>query len=190
MNRILLYPSMAMLSISVSWGQSWEKPIIERFNHEHDTTRSVVDYYQPEISKCIGSLAPDFALWDCHAQDSCHLSQFKGKTLVLTFWTTTCRGCRLENPELNRIWDSLHTKDVEVLNISWEPASTIEKFLYQNPIHGRVGIVTPDDLGRPFTLAAHPLSFIVDRNGILRDNWFGNLTYDTILPRLMPILTE
>jgi cytochrome c biogenesis protein CcmG/thiol:disulfide interchange protein DsbE len=190
MKRILLLSSVAVLATSVSLGQSWLNSFVEKYNHAHDTTRSVVDYLQPEISKSIGSQAPDFAFWDCHAQDSCHLSQFRGKTLVLTFWTTTCRGCRLEIPDLNRLCDSLHGRLFEALWIGWQDSSTIGKFLRKNPIHGTVGIVPPDRLGRPFTFAVHPLSFIIDRNGTLRDNWFGNLTYETILPRLEPILTE
>jgi thiol-disulfide isomerase/thioredoxin len=190
MKRITVVWAMCFSLCSVAWGQAWTNAVVERVNKEHDTTKSFLDYLQPEINKCMGSKAPDFAFWDCGSQIPCQLSQFAGKTVVLTFWSTTCRGCRDEIPELNRLRDSRHGKNVAILWIGWQDLSTIGKFLRQNPLFGRVGIVTPDSLGRPFTFAAHPLSFIIDCNGTLRDNWLGPLKYEAILSRLTPIMTD
>src|SRR5688500_1699110 len=43
--------------------------------------------------------APDFALPDADGKQV-RLSQFRGKTVVLNFWTTTCQPCLEEMPSL------------------------------------------------------------------------------------------
>src|SRR6185369_6976877 len=63
-------------------------------------------------------LAPDFELPEANG-GRVRLSNLRGKTVVLNFWTTTCQPCLEEMPSLADLAKILKTRpDVEVLTIS------------------------------------------------------------------------
>ena len=59
--------------------------------------------------------APEFALLDRDGQVA-HLSDFRGKLVVLNFWASWCMPCRLEIPSFSRF--ARANPDVEVIGIS------------------------------------------------------------------------
>ena len=62
--------------------------------------------------------APDFELPDL-AGKRVRLSQFRGKTVILNFWTKTCRPCLEEMPSLVDLQELLKAEsDVVLLTIS------------------------------------------------------------------------
>ena len=48
--------------------------------------------------------APDFTLQDTEGR-SHRLSDYRGKTVIINFWTTWCPPCREEIPSMNRAWN-------------------------------------------------------------------------------------
>jgi thiol-disulfide isomerase/thioredoxin len=81
--------------------------------------------------------APDFALTSSKGSNV-HLSQYRGKTVVLNFWTTTCQPCLEEMPSLAELAEILKKrKDVEVVTISTdaikETADSALKTLLHKP---------------------------------------------------------
>jgi peroxiredoxin len=45
------------------------------------------------------------------------LSSYKGKVVVLNLWGAWCPPCRVEAPQLQKVWKSYEDKDVQVLGI-------------------------------------------------------------------------
>lgn len=65
----------------------------------------------------IGSVAPDFMQTDTSGKQV-RLSSFRGKYLLLDFWASWCRPCRLENPNVVRVYDKYKNKNFMVVGIS------------------------------------------------------------------------
>ena len=63
-----------------------------------------------------GASAADFALQDLEGQ-TVRLSTFRGKAVVLNFWTTWCTACVTEIPDLSEL-QKRHTNQLVVLGIS------------------------------------------------------------------------
>src|SRR5258706_6723103 len=62
------------------------------------------------------SVAPDFTLTTFDS-GTVHLSDLKGKVVVLNFWATWCGPCRSEAPELQAIWQKYKDRGVVMVGI-------------------------------------------------------------------------
>jgi cytochrome c biogenesis protein CcmG/thiol:disulfide interchange protein DsbE len=65
--------------------------------------------------------APDFTL-NTFDGNAVHLSDLKGKIVVLNFWATWCGPCRAEAPELQALWQKY--KDRGVIFVGIDQADT------------------------------------------------------------------
>lgn len=65
----------------------------------------------------IGSKAPNFTAKSPEGKDI-SLSDIKGKITIVDFWAAWCRPCRLENPNLVRIYNKYHDKGLEIIGVS------------------------------------------------------------------------
>ncbi|HEX2616667.1 MAG TPA: TlpA disulfide reductase family protein [Flavobacteriales bacterium] len=65
----------------------------------------------------VGSPAPDF---DQTTPDgrSMHLSDLKGKVVLVDFWASWCRPCRMEMPNVKKVYAQYHSKGFEILGVS------------------------------------------------------------------------
>ena len=65
----------------------------------------------------VGSEAPDFTLPDTNGV-MVSLKDFRGKVLVVDFWASWCRPCRMENPNMVKLYRAFHDKGFEILGVS------------------------------------------------------------------------
>ena len=114
----------------------------------------------------IGNAAPDFTLQTTDGQ-SITLSKFRGKTVLLNFWVSSCPACVTEMPYFQAVFDEQTNEELVILAINCgETSQTV-----QNIVDGlKLTLPIPlDPDGKVCTDYKHgaPTTFIIDGNGII-----------------------
>lgn len=65
----------------------------------------------------VGDVAPDFTLPD-QTGKTVSLSSFRGKYLLVDFWASWCRPCRMENPNVVQAYQQFKDKNFAILGVS------------------------------------------------------------------------
>ncbi len=122
--------------------------------------------------------APDFKLKDIKGHDV-SLDMYKGKVVVLNFWTKTCGPCMEEMPEIADLARILKPKeDVAVITISTDDTAqdasdTLKAVLKEEPPF--VVLIDPDakNVTGKWGTTLYPETWIIDKNGVLRARFDG-----------------
>lgn len=112
------------------------------------------------------------------------LSSYNGKVLLVNLWATWCGPCRLETPELVKLYKEFRPQGVEVVGLSTEnpdaSAEKVREFVQNFDVDYRIGWATPEVAitlmqGRD----AIPQSFVISRSGRIVRRFVGFNPLDT-----------
>ena len=139
------------------------------------------------------SLAPDFTLRDLDGE-RVTLSKLRGKVVLLNFWATWCPPCRMEIPDLSRIYTDYKDKGVVVLGVSWDDLSNeqikafVKNYKVAYPIfHGTQSELS--QIGKAYAWQGYlPTTYLIDRKGYLRDVYVGARNAQFFLKGIEPLL--
>lgn len=122
----------------------------------------------------VGAIAPTLSATLIDGQ-TFQLEQHKGHVVLVTFWATWCPPCVHEMPELERLYQTYHEQGLDILGVSMDEASDIAKVReYAKSVHFPVALVSQAQAVGYGRIWGVPLLFVVDRNGVLReDGWPG-----------------
>jgi len=120
----------------------------------------------------VGSEAPDFEL-PTLAGDELSLRSLRGQVVLVDFWATWCGPCRQEMPALQRLYEELAGRGVEIvaINVDARPQTV-------PPYVRREGLTFPIVLGgvaeqARYRVSGLPTLFVVDQSGVIRYRHIG-----------------
>lgn len=134
-------------------------------------------YRQGEAS-IAGKPAQDFAL--TLAGKSEHLSDLKGKIVVLNFWATWCPPCVEETPALNRLQKYIDSRGGMVLGVSVdEDGAAYEKFLKDQSVVFPTYRDATKKSAADYGTSMYPETYIIDRHGKIARKFVGAQQWDS-----------
>jgi len=151
----------------------FHKEIITALNEKYPDHPLVAERFKVEKSPAnatsIGAMAPDLAFENPDGKIM-KLSNLKGKVVLLDFWAAWCRPCRMENPNVVRVYNKYNDKGFEVFSVSLDR----DKASWIKAIHDD-GLIWPNhvsDLGywqseaaKIYGVSAIPTTFLIDKEG-------------------------
>lgn len=114
-------------------------------------------------------LAPDFTLNDQQGEPW-RLSDHRGKTVVMNFWTMTCKPCLEEMPSLEQLaLVAKERKDIEVVTVSTDKGWSEVEGLFKPGSQLKV-LFDPDKavVRGKFGTRLYPETWIIDPDGVIR----------------------
>jgi len=129
----------------------------------------------------LGEPAPNFQLRDLNGH-LIMLSDLRGKVVLLNFWATWCGPCRVEMPAMEQLYRMFQRKDFEILAVSTDAqgAAITRPFQQENRLTFPI-LHDPDyRVGLTYGARSLPMTFLIDRLGIIRHQVFGARDWEAI----------
>jgi cytochrome c biogenesis protein CcmG, thiol:disulfide interchange protein DsbE len=110
--------------------------------------------------------AADFTLKDVLQGQDYTLSQFRGKVVLVNFFTFFCGPCRDEMPDLNRIYHEYQGQGFQTLGIALSSDPTQIRFLVKQLGLDYPVLIGNDQVSNAYgSVAVVPTTFIIDKSG-------------------------
>jgi peroxiredoxin len=134
-------------------------------------------YRQGEASVA-GKTADDFSL-DISGKPG-HLSDLRGKVIVLNFWATWCLSCIEETPALDRLERHIASRGGMVLGVSVdEDADAYYRFLQDHGITFSTYRDPSRKIASDYGTSFFPETYVIDRRGRIAREFIGPQSWDS-----------
>ena len=119
-------------------------------------------------------LAPDFAVPDL-AGRAVRLSALRGQVVMVNLWTTWCPPCREEMPSMQRLYERLRGRGLELLAVSQDEDGqrVVEPFVRELKLSFPVLIDPDHQVGDRYGVWGYPETFVIDRTGHVVERVIG-----------------
>ena len=116
-------------------------------------------------SPLVGKPAPPFTLKGVKGS-TVSLASYKGKVVLLDFWATWCRPCRIEMPRVEALYKEFKARGLVVFGIDYaEAPATVKDFLTRNPYTIPILLDPEGEVGRLYQADAIPTLVVIGRDG-------------------------
>ena len=108
------------------------------------------------------------------AVDDLDLADYEGRVVVIDFWASWCVPCRRSFPWLNAMQSKYADDGLVIIgvNVDRERADA-DKFLERYPATFEIIYDNEADLAKRFGVQAMPSSYVIGRDGAIRDRHLG-----------------
>ena len=127
----------------------------------------------------------DAELTDSHHRPI-HLSDYRGKWLVINYWATWCQPCLTELPELNQLYlnhELNHGKQVSVLAVNFDGLSHDEINQFAHRLQLKLPLLSRFPIGQygVENIPTLPVTFLISPQGKLSKTLYGQQTQASLL---------
>ena len=124
----------------------------------------LIDKNEEAIS--VGDQAPETELTQLGGDDPASLEEYRGEWVLVNFWSSWCKPCRAESPDLQE-FQNAHAGEVAVVGINLEDASDDAKAFV-----AEFGLTYPQlraannrEIREDYGMVARPENFLIDPEG-------------------------
>jgi cytochrome c biogenesis protein CcmG/thiol:disulfide interchange protein DsbE len=127
----------------------------------------------PEPKK--NHFAPSFSLSSLDGTSSFKAGGKRDKVLIINFWAAWCGPCDVEAPDLKDIYEKYKDKlDLYAVNATkYDKLREAKDFVKEQQFVFPVLTDAKGDVGDLYKVFSYPTSFIVDRDGVIRERIEG-----------------
>jgi len=143
-----------------------------------------------QTTPLIGKKAPEFSRRDFSGA-SIDLAGFRGKVVLLDFWATWCASCQVEMPSFVQWQRNYGPRSLQVIGISMDDDPALARKLAAKLRLNYPVAMGDEKLGELYGgVLGLPLTYLIDRKGIVRAKFQGETDLKTIETQLKALLDE
>ena len=101
------------------------------------------------------------------------LTDFRGKAILINFWSLSCPACLIELKSLSSLSEQLKDKPFALLAITEDPKDAVQEFLDQTKINLPVYFDLGGQAHIQYGVIYLPISFVIDPEGKVVDKFAG-----------------
>jgi cytochrome c-type biogenesis protein len=118
------------------------------------------------------------------------LKDLRGRVVLLNFWATWCVPCRSEIPSLSAMQKDLEPQGLSIIGVSYDDtADLIQQFQKDIPQSYQI-VLGGREVGSELPASPLPTTYIIDRQGRIRDKLIGERSRAAFESVIKPLLDE
>ncbi|MCR8659190.1 TlpA family protein disulfide reductase [Paenibacillus endoradicis] len=137
-----------------------------------------------------GQSAPNFQLIDVQG-NSVNLADYRGKKVIINFWTTWCRVCKAEMPHIEKLYEHYQGGDVAILsvNVTSQENNTrdVEQYVDERSLSFPVILDKTGTVSKKYKVSAYPTTFILNEKGIIQKQQVGAISFESMRKAILDI---
>jgi thiol-disulfide isomerase/thioredoxin len=120
------------------------------------------------------------------------LNEYQGKVSLIHFWATWCIPCVKELPDIEHLQNTYVNKPLRIVAIAADNHEAVNSFIKKHNNKLSVFIDQYGNAMRYYNIKAFPTSIIVDKNGKVRYQAIGQVTWQDkkVLAKIEGLLSE
>ena len=127
----------------------------------------------------IGKPAPSFSYPDEHG-NIWSSDELKGKVLFINFWATWCTTCEAEMPSKEALYQKMKGKPFQMLGMLFRDDPKKLAPYKETHVVNAPTLISPDnESAKKFGITGVPETFIIDKEGIVREKLVGPKEWDS-----------
>jgi peroxiredoxin len=133
---------------------------------------------KPKVGVVQGASAPDFKLTNVNTDKKVKLSDYEGKAVIIFFWATWCQYCKMEMPEMQKIYQAYKDQGLVVLAVDvGENATLARKYRDAHSLTFPILNDASNALASQYRVTAFPTHFFVNPSGVISSVNVGSMGY-------------
>jgi len=148
--------------------------------------KKIQKYLEANQDIALGSKAPNFSAKTPEG-DELSLEDALGKITIIDFWASWCKPCRIENPNVVKLYNKYHEKGLNIIGVSLDKGTQKDKWLKAIDDDGLTWQHVSnleywnEPIAKLYNVRSIPATFILDEDGnIIAKNLRGKRLEDKI----------
>jgi thiol-disulfide isomerase/thioredoxin len=141
------------------------------------------------VSSNNSELAPDVQFVRLEG-GTLRLAELRGRVVLLNFWATWCIPCRAEIPALSALQKDLEARGLSVVGVSYDDTPDLIREFQQEIEQNYSIVLGGKDVGAQLPASPLPTTYIIDREGRIRQKFIGEKSRAAFEAIIKPLLDE
>ncbi len=176
----LIIAGVGLVLLGVAAFALLPKPDSQPSTTEYSTIPLEVNYAAPDLSLSALDGTPT------------SLADDRGQVVLVNLWATWCPACKAEMPTLQSFYDKYKGNGFAVVAINdGDPTADVTQFVKDYALTFPVWLdpkyVATEQAFKSMNL---PSSYVIDRNGVIRLQWVGEISSAMLEKYVTPLITE
>ncbi len=118
------------------------------------------------------------------------LADYRGKVVLVNFWATWCPPCRMETPDLVRVYLDYRDRGFTAAGVSMDEDGPEAVRQFVEEYHIPYPVLLPGDSDFAATVSTLPTSLLIDKYGRIARSYSGMIDGDELRRDIGRLLTE